>query len=1329
MKFFTARILGPLMLLALLPVLAIASPGTSADAARAADGLSQATAAGSCWEIKQNTPAAPDGIYWLITPALQAPQQFYCDQTTSGGGWVLIGRGRQGWKNHYNGLGTPANLRGTITGPAAFLPAQLPALTVDGLLNNTPVSGLADGIRLRRAADRAGSTWQEVRFKIPTQDRWVWTFGSERGIGSFSFSGAGGSASGSGGKSVDWGIGSSQQRVNSTASPDSKVPDSQGYLWGFAYGTSINLTLNGTNDDGSYIWSKTNNTPSGRPFTQMFLRPQLRRDTIFTASVPDSGTAKSQVRALPDSNATKTVWGVSGLADGIDSELHTEVQSFAQIGNTMFVGGDFKFVQKDKAGTGQVLQPNLAGFDVTSGELVNPTTFKPTFDRQVKALAALPDGRLAVGGEFTTVNGVDQPGLALLDPITGALSGPQVRVEKRNGDGVAVVKGLHVNNGLLYLAGSFTHLVGGTTTGSATNGGRVIVSTSRPDTNWNPAMTGTSVGVNASPKDDRAYFAGYFLQAKGEDQTNITAIGTAAGAPLASSGIDWHTSANVPADGVSRFWQLDVQEVNDRFFYGGSQHSIFSYDRDNLAAGVKSGTMTRAGGDVQTITANPTTNTVFAGCHCGDYAYQDVYNVYPSVAGFTQADSINTFGAWNSTDGKTLPEFNPIVIGRKGYGAWGMIVDSRGTLWVGGDYVSSIRAGYNNQWSGAFMRFAARDATAPSTPSNLTSTNVDATSFRLNWGASTDNVSGAITYEVIEGNKVIATTTTTSAVVTRLSGSQRYFVRALDVGGNRSASTPVLTVSDPSNQPPPTKPVVTGQALSPTSIRLTWPDQTAAGGFIIKRDGNQVGTRPSGATSYDDTGLAESTTYTYTVTAVDDLGQQTSSAPVDVKTQAATSEVKLVQASTPWRWRFASTAPGSGWESSPTFDDSTWTSSVGPYGFGTSLANTDISVGAPSPRPLSAHFRTTFQVPDVNAIDAPSATFVVDDGLVVYVNGVEVRRQNMPAGTITQNSYATAAPRSAAADASPVTMTIPKSALVNGTNVVAAETHLNYRSSTDALFRLTMTATPADPGTPAPPAKPVVSAQSNSPTTVKLTWPNQTDATGGFVVKRGGAQVGPNLPPGSTSFDDSGLTAGTQYSYTVTAMDDVGQQTTSNPVLVTTQTTTPQAGFIEADKTWRWRYAASSPDSSWQTAGYDDTTWSSGTGSFGFGSGLVTTDISVGAPSPKPLAAQFRTTFEVPDITAVGDSTLTFVADDGAVVYVNGVEVRRQNIADGITISQNTYANAAPRSSSANAAPVVMTVPASALVQGTNVVTAETHLNYRSTPDALFRLTLSATAP
>ncbi len=1040
MKRFLSRALGPVMVLAVLPVLALQSPSQAA-ATRTVDGLSQATAAGSCWEIKQNDPSAADGVYWLVTPALQAPEQFYCDQTSNGGGWVLVGRGRQGWKPYYDGVGTAAQVRGTVTGPAAFSPAQLPSKTVDGLLNGTKVSALNDGIRLRRAADRAGSTWQEVRFKLATRDRWVWTFAAQHSVGAFSFTGPGGAATGSGGQSLSFGTDQLTKRVNAQA------PSAQGFLWGFSYGTTSNAALNGTNDPSSYIWSSVNNTAAGRPFTQMFLRPQLKRADMFAASVPDSGTAKQEQRALPDSNATRTVWGVSGLADGLDSENHTEVQGFAQVGNTMFVGGNFKYVQKDEGGTGQVAQADLAGFDVTTGDFL--TGFRPSFDAQVRAVEALPDGRLAVGGDFNVVNGVPQPGLALLDPVTGALSGPQVRVERRSGTGVMSVRGLDTRDGFLYLAGSFTHLVQGSVVASGWNGARVNLATTRPDTSWNPLINGTSVGVNVSAKSDRIYFSGYFTSAQNQNAQKVTMFKPDTNAPLAAPGWQPYFSTTNTASQ----WQLDVQEVGDRFYYGGSQHLLAGYDRTSLQR--KSGSLTLSGGDIQTITA--TSDTVFAGCHCGDFSYQDAYT-YPTPTGFTQADSINTFGAWDAATGVFQQEFNPVVKGRKGYGAWAMDLDSAGNLWVGGDYATSIRAGYVNQWSGGFIRYAPRDAQAATTPTNLTSTSIDANNFKLSWGASTDNVAGPVTYEVIEGNRVIATTTSTSVDVSRLSGTQRYFVRAVDRAGNRSASTAAVSVAGTDSAPaPPAAPVVTASATGPSSVKLTWPTQAdATGGFIVKRGGTQVGsTLPAGTTSFDDTGLTQGTTYSYTVSAVDSLGQQTASAPASVTT---TAQATLVGSTAGWRWRFAATAPDSAW-TGVAYDDSAWATGSGAFGFGSTIVTTDISVGAPSPRPLSAQFRTTFQVPDLNAVGSSvSLTFVADDGVVLYLNGVEVTRQNLPAGALTADSYATAAPRSTTSNANPVTVTVPKSALRSGTNVLSGESHANYRSTPDLLFRATLTA-------------------------------------------------------------------------------------------------------------------------------------------------------------------------------------------------------------------------------------------------------------------------------
>ena len=65
--------------------------------AAAGDGTTVATSGASCWGIKQQYPASATGLYYLQTPKLVEPKQYYCDMTTDGGAWVLVGRGMQGW--------------------------------------------------------------------------------------------------------------------------------------------------------------------------------------------------------------------------------------------------------------------------------------------------------------------------------------------------------------------------------------------------------------------------------------------------------------------------------------------------------------------------------------------------------------------------------------------------------------------------------------------------------------------------------------------------------------------------------------------------------------------------------------------------------------------------------------------------------------------------------------------------------------------------------------------------------------------------------------------------------------------------------------------------------------------------------------------------------------------------------------------------------------------------------------------------------------------------------------------------------------------------------
>ena len=67
--------------------------GATAAGPTTLSGATSADAAASCWEIKQRYPGSADGVYWLRNDVMVRPDRFYCDMTTDGGGWVLIGRG------------------------------------------------------------------------------------------------------------------------------------------------------------------------------------------------------------------------------------------------------------------------------------------------------------------------------------------------------------------------------------------------------------------------------------------------------------------------------------------------------------------------------------------------------------------------------------------------------------------------------------------------------------------------------------------------------------------------------------------------------------------------------------------------------------------------------------------------------------------------------------------------------------------------------------------------------------------------------------------------------------------------------------------------------------------------------------------------------------------------------------------------------------------------------------------------------------------------------------------------------------------------------------
>lgn len=736
----------------------------------ASSGKTAATAAASCWEIAQNDPDAESGTYWLATPAMGAPERFHCDQETDGGGWALVGRGREGWSEAVIGSGTPEQVRTNITGPDAFAPRQLPGDTIDALNNDNPIHDLPDGVRLHRATNAAGTRWQDAQFTLASpRDTWTWQFDNEQRVASYSFDGTrrnGGSTS-----SFGWDDGLHRART--------VTGSAEGWKMGFGYGGNIA----GSPSPSSFLWSKTSGTGHARPFTQVYVRPKLRSSDLWSP-IPDSGTAAIKAPAVARAFAKKQTWGVSGLGAGPSTlEGSNEVSAFAESDNRVFVGGNFTRVQQSAGGSGQQQQSYLAAFDRDSGNWVS--SFRPTFDNQVKAIAALPGGRIAVGGYFTKVNDQPRTGLVVLDATTGQIDETFTgRLVNALSGGIPVVRALDVQGEWLYAAGAFTHATGGGRQVYTRGAARFPVSGGAPSS-WNPELNSTAISLDASSKGDRVYLAGHFTQSRGRAADKAAAIGTDT-----ENLIPWEVVFSNREGGRTGYQQA-VLEVGDRVWLAGSEHSLMSYGRSDLT--MRSSAITNPGGDFQALAADG--SAVYAGCHCFNTSYAGA-TTWPDVGtGWTSAEAIYASGAWSASTGEPLPSFNPKLNTARGAGAWALLVDSTGTLWQGGDHSYSVRDGYARQWSGGFVRHDAADAEAPTTPSSPTAKAGDS-GVNVSWTASSDN--HAVTaYEVLRDDRVVASTTKTSVILPEVAPDARYFVRAVDAAGNRSASTAAFRAPAP----------------------------------------------------------------------------------------------------------------------------------------------------------------------------------------------------------------------------------------------------------------------------------------------------------------------------------------------------------------------------------------------------------------------------------------------------------------------------------------------------------------------------------------------------
>jgi|GEM_PF-6049566 len=109
-----------------------------------------------------------------------------CVDVVDGTGWLLVGRGREGWTFDTAGPGNAGALKTGLGTPAAFPPAALDNTTIDALLAAAGKTAGDLEIRLKRATNPSGTAYQEVRW-CPTgaPAAWTWDFDAGGGPGSY----------------------------------------------------------------------------------------------------------------------------------------------------------------------------------------------------------------------------------------------------------------------------------------------------------------------------------------------------------------------------------------------------------------------------------------------------------------------------------------------------------------------------------------------------------------------------------------------------------------------------------------------------------------------------------------------------------------------------------------------------------------------------------------------------------------------------------------------------------------------------------------------------------------------------------------------------------------------------------------------------------------------------------------------------------------------------------------------------------------------------------------------------------------------------------------
>lgn len=411
------------------------------------------------------------------------------------------------------------------------------------------------------------------------------------------------------------------------------------------------------------------------------------------------------------------------------------------------------------------------------------------------------------------------------------------------------------------------------------------------------------------------------------------------------------------------------------------------------------------------------------------------------------------------------------------------------------------------------------------------------------------------------------------------------------------------------------------------------------------------------------------------------------------------------------------------------------------------------------------YFRTKFNLDTQPQFAALRLNAVVADGAVCYLNGTEVWRWNMPGGPVTATTFAVSNVPSPAY-LGPISLA--NTALVTGTNVLAVELHSAASGTTNVLFgaALELTTTNLLVPPPLPLAFNELAAGTNGDFWIELINFGSTSLDlGGCVLAHRGGAVDHNFvfPPQTLAPGALLQLAAANLGFTATTGEQLflyraGANSVLDAVVVKAEprgrwpdatgrwwfptTLTPGASnnfvfhrdvvineimyhapllppapatygtniLVSITNAWRYHSLGQDLGSAWRGLSYNDGTWPAGQSLFYNTTSVLPATKNTELPLVNGAGARiitwyFRSPFVFVGPTSGAQLTLNSIVDDGAVYYLNGVEIYRQNLpAGGIAYTNLASAGVA---TPAYSGPFVVSV--TNLLAGTNLLAVEVH--------------------